>query len=177
MVFIIFFNVEINASVALVGIAVSHNFLYEFLLLYDMSCGMRFNAWRQDIERLHGVVIAISVVLCYLHWLKLLEPCLLLYFVVTFVSIVLKVAHIGDVTDVTNLISEMFQIAEKDVEGDGWTCMAKMRIAIYGWSTYIHAYIRSIQRFEELLSAGKCIINQQILFHNIIYLNGFSVQS
>ena len=76
-------------------------------------------------------MIAVGVVLCYLHRLELLQTCLLCYLVVAIVGIVLQMAHVGDVSDVAHLIALMLEVAEQDVEGYCRACMAQMRIAIH----------------------------------------------
>ena len=170
MVFVIFLYVEIHASVAFVGISVVDDFLHELFLLNDVSCGMGFNAWRQHVESLHGVVIAVGVVLCYLHGLKLFESCLLLYLVVSLVGIVLEVSHVCNVTHVAHFVSEMLEITEEDVEGDGRARVSEMRVAIYCRSANIHSHVWGVYRLEEHFASSQCIVNQKILFHTIFHL-------
>ena len=165
MVFVIFLNVEIYRTVALIGISICHNLLHEFFLLDDMSSGMRLDTRREHIERIHGMMIAVGVILCYLHRLKLFEACLLLNLVVTLVGIMLKVTHISDVTHIAHLISEMLEITEKDIECNSRTGMSKVRIAIYCWSADIHSDIWRMYRFETLLLSAERVINQKCLFH------------
>ena len=49
MIFVIFLNIKINRTVALVSITIGKNLFYQFLLLYDVTCGMRLDAWRQHV--------------------------------------------------------------------------------------------------------------------------------
>ena len=105
MVFVVFLNIEINGAMALIGIAVLEDLLDEFLLLDDVSCGVRLYRWRQRVEHLHGFVIAVGIVLCYLHRLELLQACLLLNLVIALVGIVLEMAYIRDVAHITHLIA------------------------------------------------------------------------
>ena len=106
MVFlVILLHVEVDRTVALVGKTVVENLLNELLLLDDVARSVRLDARRQHVERLHGSVIAVGVVLCYLHRLELLQACLLLNLVVALVSVVLQVAHIGDVAHIAHLIA------------------------------------------------------------------------
>ena len=159
MILVVFLYVEIHRTVALVGITICHNLFHKFFLLDDMSCGMGLDAWGKHIERLHGMMIAIGVILCYLHRFELFEASFLLYLVVTLVGIMLEVAHIGDITYITHLIAEMLEITEKDIECDCRTGMSKMRIAIYGRSADIHSDIWRMYRFETLFLSAERIIN------------------
>jgi hypothetical protein len=46
MILVILLDIEVDRSIALVGIAIVEDFLNQFLLLDDMACGMRLNARR-----------------------------------------------------------------------------------------------------------------------------------
>ena len=178
ILFVVLFDIEIYRSVALIRIAVVENFLHELLLFDDMSGGMRLYRRRQNVQRAHRIVVAVSVILRYLHGLKLLETGLLLYFVVAFVGIVLKMAYVSDVPDVANLVSNVLKVAEKDVESDCRTGVSEVRVAVNGWSADIHSHVGRIDRLEEFLLPVKRIVNYQVL-HNIIvfccfHLNIFS---
>ena len=105
VVLVVFLYVEIHGAVALVGVAVLENLLHELLLLYDVARGVRLYRWRQGVEKLHGLVVAVGVVLRYLHGLKLLQAGFLLYLVIALVGVVLEVAHVGEVAHVAHLIA------------------------------------------------------------------------
>ena len=77
----------------------------------------------------------------------------------------LQMAHIGDVAHIAHLVTEVFQIAEKNIKRDGRTGMSQMGIAINGRSANIHTYMRSMQRLEALLLPMQGIVNQKCLFH------------
>ena len=160
MVFVILLYIEIDRAIALVGITVVENLLHQLLLLDDMTRGMRLNAWRKYIECLHRIVIAVGVVLGYLHWLQLLQSCLLLYLVVALIGIVLQVSHIGNVAHIAHLVSQMLEITKKNIESNGRTRMTKMRVAIHSGATNIHAYIGGMKRCKSLLCAGEGVIDQ-----------------
>ena len=70
------------------------------------------------------MMIAVGVILRYLHRLKLFQACLLLNLVVAFVGIMLKMSHVGDVAHIAHLISQMLEITEEDVKRDGRTGMS-----------------------------------------------------
>jgi hypothetical protein len=63
----------------------------------------------------------------------------------------LQMTHIGDITYIAYLISQVLQIAEHEVEGDGRAGMTQMGIAIDGRTTDIHAHIRGVERLETFL--------------------------
>ena len=105
MVLVILFDVEVDGSVALVGISIGENFPDELNLLNDVTGGVRLDARREYVERIHGLVVTVGVVLRHLHRLELLQTRLLGDFVLTLVGIVLQMAHIGDVSDITHLIT------------------------------------------------------------------------
>ena len=172
---VVFLYVEVYGAVALVSESVVQNLLHQFLLLDDVARGVRLDAWREHVERLHCSVIAVGIVLCYLHRLELFEACLLLYLVVTFVSVVLKMAHISDVAYVAHLISEVLEIAEEDVESDGGTCMSEVWVAVNGRSADVHAHVRRMQRLEHFLSSCQGVVYPESLFHSSVYCDVFIV--
>ena len=112
VVFVVFRRVEVYASVALVGIAVVKDLLHQLLLLYDVAGGVRLDAGRQHVEGGHRVVVAVGVILRYLHRFELFEARFLGYLVLALVGVVLKMAYVGDIADVSYLVAEMFQVAE-----------------------------------------------------------------
>ena len=160
MILVILLDVEVDRAVTLVGIAIVQDFLNQFLLFDDMACGMRLNARREYVQRLHGIVVAVDVVLRNLHWLQLLQACLLLNLVVALICIVLQVAHVGNVSNVANLIAQVLEIAEEYIECNGRTRMTKMRIAIHSWATNIHAHVRNVERSESLFRTSESVIDQ-----------------
>ena len=166
MVFlVVFLDIEIDRAIALISKTVVENLLHQLLLLDDMSRGMRLDAGGQYVERLHRLMVAVGVILCDLHRLQLLQSCLLLDLVIPLVGIVLQVSHIRDVTHIAHLVSQMLQVTEENIKGDGWARMTQMGVAIYGWTAHIHSHIGRMQGFKTLLLSVKGIVNQQCLFH------------
>ena len=53
VVVVVFDDVEINGTVAFIGISRIENFLHKFLLLNDMCRCPRFNRRRGDVQRTH----------------------------------------------------------------------------------------------------------------------------
>ena len=104
MVNIVFYNIEVNTSVTLVGISVFQNLLYQFLLFNDMSCGVWLYRWWQNVQCFHSLMVAVGVMLSYFHRFKLFQTSLFCYFVIAVISVVFKVSHVGDVTYITHLI-------------------------------------------------------------------------
>ena len=153
-------NIEVDASVRLVGKSVVHDLLHQLFLLDDMSRGMGLYAWAQHAEGIHCLVVAVGVVLCYLHRLELFEACLLGYLVLALVGIVLQMAHVGDVTHVAHLVAQVAEVAEEHVEGDCRARMAQMGVAIDGGTTHVHAHVGRIDGLETLLRAAKGVVYQ-----------------
>ena len=110
--FIVFFHIEIDRSLAFVSVAVVDNLFYQFDLLDDMARGVRLDAGGQYVQRIHGLMVAVQVILYYFHRLQLLEACLFGYLVFAFVGVVLEVAYVGDVAYVAHLITQMGKVTE-----------------------------------------------------------------
>ena len=165
VVVVVLLDVEVDAAVALIGVAVVHDFLHELLLLDDVACGVGLDAGGQHVERLHGGVVAVGIVLGYLHGLELLEPCLFLDLVVALVGIVLKMAHIGDVAHVAHLVAQVLEVAEEHVEGDGRPGVAQVRVAVHRGAAHVHAHVGRVDGLEELLAAGEGVVDKQFVFH------------
>ena len=123
-----------------------------------MACCVWLNRRWQYVEFLHCRVEATGIVLCYLHWLYLLQTCLLCYLILALISIMLQVTNIRDVTDIANLIADMLKITEKDIECDSWTSMTKMRVTINCRTADIHAYMTGIDWLKSLLLTSKSIV-------------------
>ena len=144
MIAVIGLDVKVHAAVALVGVSVRHDLLHQFLLLDDVSRGVRLDAGRQHVERLHRSMVAVGVVLCHFHGLQLLEACLLGDFVLALIGIVLQVAHIGDVAHVTHLVTQLLQVAEEHVKRDGRPRVSQVRVTIDRRAAHIHAHHRLV---------------------------------
>ena len=161
ILFVICLDIEIDTSVRLIGKAVVEDLLHQLLLFDDMAGSMGLDRGTQTAQRVHGRMIAVGVVLCNLHRLKLFQPCLLGYLVLTLVGIVLQVAYVGDVAHVTYLIAQVLQVAEHKVERDGWTGVSQMWVAINRRSADVHAYIGGMKWFEALLLTRQRVINNE----------------
>ena len=127
----------------------------------DVPRSVRFDRGAQYIQRIHILMVAVGIVLGNLHRLQLFQACLLGNLVLALVSIVLQMTYICDVAYIAYLVTQMFQIAKQQVEGNGRTGMTQMRVAIDGGTTYIHAHIGGMQRLEALLLARQRIIDNQ----------------
>ena len=158
-------DIEVDASVRLIGKTIIDNLLYQLLLFDDMSCSMRLDRGAQHTKHIHILMVAVGIVLGYLHGFQLLQASLLGNLVLTLVSIVLQVTHISDVAHIANLVTQVLQITEQQVKGDGRTGMTQMGVAIDGGTTDIHAHIGGMQRLEALLLARQRIIDNQFRFH------------
>ena len=144
MSLVVFGDVEVDGAVAFVGKSVGEDFLYQLFLFDDVPRRLWFNAGRKHVEQLHGSMIGVGIMLCNLHGLKLFESRFLGNLIVAIVCIVFKMPHIGDVSHVAHLVTQVLQVAKNHVEGDGRSCMTQMRVAIYGGSAYIHAHVGGV---------------------------------
>ena len=137
-------DIKVDRAIRLISKAVVHNLLHQLLLFDDVTCGMRLYRGTQTAQRIHSLMVSVGVVLCNLHRLQLFQTSLLGYLVLTLVGIVFQMAHVGDITHVPYFISQMLQITEHQIEGDGRTCMSQMRITIDRRSADIHTHIGSV---------------------------------
>ena len=115
-------------------------------------------------------MIAVRIILGYLHGLQLLQSCLLGNLILSLVGIVLQMSYVGDVPYITYLIAQVLQIAEHQVEGDGRTGMPQMGVAIHRRTTHIHTHMGCIQRLEALLLPCQRIINDQFRIHIFLFV-------
>ncbi len=163
---VVFLYVEINAAVALVSKTVVENLFHQLHLLNYVAGGMRFDARRQHIEVVHRIVETVCKILRHFHRFKLLETRFLGYLVLTFVSVVLKMPHIGNIPHIAHLVSYMLQITEHHVERDCGTRVSEMRIAINCRAANIHSNPSRSERLELLLHSGACVVDQKLLNHD-----------
>ena len=75
-----------------------------------MGTRHRFDGGREDVERLHIVMIGSQIVLHHLHWLDLLESCFLRNLVLAVIGVVLQVADVSDIADIADLIIQVRQV-------------------------------------------------------------------
>ncbi len=126
---------------------------------------MGLDARRQHVESLHVVVVAVEIKLHHLHRLKLLETCLLGYLVFSGIGVMLKMADIRDISDVTHLIAQVTQITEKYVKRDCGASMPQMCVAIYSRPAHIHAHVTIMYRLERHLDARERIVERKVVVH------------
>ena len=100
----VYFDVEVDRTVALVGKTVVDNLLHQLLLFYDMPGGMGLDGRTQHIQCIHRSVVTVGVILGDLHRLQLFQSCLLGNFILTLVGIMLQMTHVGDVTYISYFI-------------------------------------------------------------------------
>ncbi len=161
VVTVVFLHVEVDAAVGFVCVSGGENLLHGLNLLDDMAAGAGLYGGRLAAQKAHGLVIALSVVLDYLHRLQLLQTGFLCYLVFAFVGIVLKMAYVCDVTHIAHLVSQVLEKAEENVVGDAGTGMAKMGVSVHGGAADIHAHAAFVYGFEQLLVTGKGICQKQ----------------
>ena len=131
---------------------------------------MRLDAGAQTAQGVHRLMVAVGIVLRYLHGLQLFDTCLLGNLILALVGVVLQVTHVGDVAHVAYLITQMLQVAEYHVERDGRTGMTQMRVTVHRRTTDIHAHVGSMQRLKALLLTSKRIVDNKFRFHFLMLL-------
>ena len=107
-------------------------------------------------------MVAVGVVLCYLHWLQLLQTCFLSNLIFALVGIVLKMAYISNVAYISYFIAQVFQVTEHQVESNSRTGVSQMGIAINCRSTHIHTHIGGVKRLETLFLSSQRIVNYKL---------------
>ncbi len=148
-------HIEVDRPVALIGQPRVENLLDILDLLDDMARGVGLDRWGKHIEPLHGLVIAVEIVLHNLHRLQLFEAGLLGDFVLTLVGVMLEMAHVGDVADIADLVAEPTEVAVEDIECDGRTRVAQMAVAVDSRAADIHAHAPLVDGTEEFLVSRK----------------------
>ena len=160
MVFVVFLYIEIDAAVTLIGVAILQNLIHQLLLFHDVTRGMRLDAGGQTVQCCHCIVEAVGVVLGYFHRLQLLQSCLLGNLIFALISIMLQMTYIRDVTNIAHLVTDVLQVAEKYIEGNGRTGMTQMSIAVYGRTAHVHTHSAWGERTEEFLLSAQRVINE-----------------
>ena len=145
-------HIKIDGTFRHVSIARIKNFLYHLDLLDDVAGGARLDGGSLHVKRVHGFVVAVHIVLRHLHGFELLQTGLLGDLVLAFVSIVLQMAHVGDVAHITHLVADVRKVAEHHVESDGRARMSQMGLAIDRRSTDIKSHVVGGNGLEELFS-------------------------
>ena len=164
---VVLLDIEVDRAVRHVGKPGVENPLDEGNLLDDVARGAGLDGGRLDVERLHGVVVALRIVVGHLHRFELLEARLLGDFVLTLVGVVFQMAHVGDVAHVAHLVARSLQVAEQQVEGHGRTGMAQMGVAVDRGAADIHPHATGGNRLEHLLAAGERIVKHEFGIHSI----------
>ena len=105
-------------------------------------------------------MVAVGVVLCHFHRLKLLQPCLLRYLVFALVGIVFEVSDVSNIAYISHLVAEMRQVSEHYVECDSRSGMTEMRVAIDCWTANIHANVRGMKWLKSFFLTSEGIVNE-----------------
>ncbi len=150
-------HIEIDGAVALISIAGFQDFLDSLDLFDDMTAGPGLDGRGFHVQKAHGLVVALRVILHHLHGLQLLQAGFLGNLVLPFIGIVLQVSDVRDVADITHLVAQILQETEQHVIGDTRTGVAQMGVPIYGRAAYIHAHMSFMDGLEQFLVAGKGI--------------------
>ena len=126
---------------------------------------MWLDARRKHIESLHIVMIAVQVILNNLHRFELFDAGLLCNLVLAGIGIVLKMAYVGDVSDVSHLVTQMLKIAVEDIEGNRRTGVTQMGVAVHRRTADIHSRVPLVNGLEGLFDAAQRIIDIKGVFH------------
>ena len=120
---------------------------------------MRLDGRTQHVELVHRLMVSNCIILSDFHRLEVFKTGFLCNFVLAFVGVMFEVADIGDVAHITHLITEMFQIAVHEVEGDCRACVAEVGVTVDGRAADIHSDMAFMNRFERLLHASQAVVN------------------
>jgi hypothetical protein len=101
----------------------------------------------------------IGVFLHQLHRLQLFEHGLLGYLILRLPALFFKVAGIGYIADIPDLIAKMEQVTINEIEGDRRTGMPQMAFAADGRTAHIHAHMTGCDRSENLFLTGIRIVD------------------
>ena len=162
---VVLLHVEIDAAVALVGIAGGEDLLHGLYLLDDVARGARFDGGRRHVQQAHRLVVAQGIGLHDLHRLQLLQPGLLRDLVLPFVGIVLQVSHVRDVADIAHPVAQVAQELAEHVVGHARPGVAEVGVAVDGRPADVHPHVAGMDGLEEFLPAGQCIGNEEFA-HN-----------
>ena len=159
IVFVVLHHVEIDRTVAFISITCCENLFHQFDLFDDMSRSMRFDGRRKHIELCHSRIKTVGVELRHFHGFELIQSSFFRNFVLTLVGIMFQMPHIGDVADIAHGISQVFEVTEEEVEGNGRTRVSEVCITINGGSTYVHANAALVNGFEDFFCAREGVVN------------------
>ena len=162
MVPVVFLDIEIDRSVADIGVAGIEDGLDGLDLLDDVARGARLDGRRCDIQQTHGLVVAEGVGFNDFHRLQLFQAGFLRDLVLAFVRIVLQVADVRDVADIADLVAQVAQQALQHVIGHARTGMAEVGVAVNGRAADIHAGVTGMDRNEKLLLVSQGIGKKQV---------------
>ena len=176
VLFVIRFYVKIDRTVNFIGQSGIKDLLYQGYLFQDMSRGSGFDAGGQGIEFCHGLVVAYGVILYHFHGLELFQAGLARNLVFPRVGIVLEMSHIGNVPDITYLISQMPEQTHQYIVSNSRTGMSQVRVAIYGRAADIKPYVAGYKRFEFFFLTGKRVMEVKISLHDCTLSMSANVQ-
>jgi hypothetical protein len=102
-------------------------------------------------------VVSLRVVLDHFHRLQLLQTGFLGNLVLSLVGVVLQVAYVRDVADITHFVAQVFEQTEQNVIGHAGTGVTQMGVSIHGGAAHVHSYVALVDGLEKFLVAGKGI--------------------
>jgi hypothetical protein len=151
-------DIEIDAAVRLVGVALVDERRDHFDLFRDVSAGARRNAGPPHAQRVHGIEIAFGVGLDDLHGPRLRLRRLAQDAVFAAVE---QVAHVGDVLYIQHIEARRAQEAHERIESDVGFGVPDMRVVVDCWPAHIHGNLAGHERHKLLHLAAQHIEESQ----------------
>ena len=106
---VVFFHVKIDGSVDFIGHTCIQDLLDHGYLFGNVTGSPGLYTWGQGVEGSHGPVVTNGVILYHFHGFQFLQTCLFFDFVFSGVRVVFQVSYVCDITDVTDLVSNISQ--------------------------------------------------------------------
>src|SRR5262245_61064065 len=80
----------------------------------------------------------VGILLYHFHWFKFFKHRLLRNFVFSLSSFFFKMSGIGNISNISHLVSKMHQVSINNIECDIWASMSEMTFSTDGWSAHIN---------------------------------------
>ena len=138
-------HVIVEVAAGQIGVAVGLKPLYQVDHVLDMLGGLAYNVGTADVEAVNVVEEGVGVELC--DFQHRLPPLLgsLHHLVLPLVIITGKVANVGDVHDVGDVIVQIAEGLVQNVQEDVCPQVADMGVVVYGGSTPIKSCLACLE--------------------------------
>ena len=155
-------DVEVDASIGLVGVSILDDGRNHLDLLHDVTGGRRLDGGGQDVEHPHDIVEVIGVALDDLHRFDVFEARLLPDFVFAVIGVAREVTDIRDVPHVAHLVAEVKEIAEDHIEGQEGPDVAQVDVAVHRGAAHVHAHVGGVEGLKAFLLPAEGIADVQL---------------